>query len=45
MTRDTKGFKKSAVRVVTPAELITAIITESGVIPATRDGLASIAGK
>ncbi|UCD69242.1 MAG: S-methyl-5-thioribose-1-phosphate isomerase [Betaproteobacteria bacterium] len=30
---------------VTPAELITGIITEVGVIPATRDGLASIAGK
>jgi methylthioribose-1-phosphate isomerase len=30
---------------VTPAELISGIITESGVIPATRDGLASIAGK
>ena len=29
---------------VTPAELITGIITEAGVIPATRDGLASIAG-
>ncbi len=30
---------------VTPAELITGIITEAGVLPATRDGLACIAGR
>ncbi len=27
---------------VTPAELVTAIITERGVVPATRDGIASV---
>ena len=28
---------------VTPAELITGIITERGIVPATRDGIASVA--
>ena len=28
---------------VTPAELITGIITEKGVVPATKQGMASVA--
>jgi methylthioribose-1-phosphate isomerase len=49
MSRVTVGTKDMQVANpgfdVTPAELISGIITEAGVIPATRDGLASIAGK